>query len=213
MGLYNDIRGSLDLAMEYLRSIEERRERLIKGSRDALMLCSKSIVSIHANRISDALEHISKAKSIINELKLLAEEDLQSYIIPVEAELVEAQALYSILTKYSIPLLDELNTNARSYILGLLDCIGELKRQVYDKVREGKSSEAFKLFEIMEYLYSSLLQFAMYDNILHGVRKKIDIAKVLVEDVRAMLTEEIRRDAMLEAIERLERESRRLGDD
>jgi|FaiFalFF_MnMetaG_3_1042247.scaffolds.fasta_scaffold00440_8 translin len=201
----NDIKGSLELAMEHLKSIEERRERIIKGSRDALMLCSKSIVSIHANRMSDALEHLSKAKSIIEELKQVAEEDLQSYIIPVEAELVEAQALYSILTKYNIPSLDELNVNARSYILGLLDCIGELKRQVYDKVREGKSIEAFKLFEVMEYLYSSLLQFAMYDNILHGVRKKVDVARVLVEDVRAMLTEEARRQAIIESIDSIRR--------
>jgi translin len=201
----NDIKGSLELAMEHLKSIEERRERIIKGSRDALMLCSKSIVSVHANRMSDALEHLSKAKSIIEELKRVAEEDLQSYIIPVEAELVEAQALYSILTKYNIPSLDELNVNARSYILGLLDCIGELKRQVYDKVREGKSIEAFKLFEVMEYLYSSLLQFAMYDNILHGVRKKVDVARVLVEDVRAMLTEEARRQAIIESIDSIRR--------
>ncbi len=201
----NDIKGSLELAMEHLKSIEERRERIIKGSRDALMLCSKSIVSIHANRMSDALEHLSKAKSIIEELKQVAEEDLQSYIIPVEAELVEAQALYSILTEYNIPSLDELNVNARSYILGLLDCIGELKRQVYDKVREGKSVEAFKLFEMMEYLYSSLLQFAMYDNILHGVRKKVDVARVLVEDVRAMLTEEARRQAIIESIDSIRR--------
>jgi len=201
----NDIRGSLELAMEHLKSIEERRERIIKGSRDALMLCSKSIVSIHANRVSDALEYLSKAKSIIEELKQVAEDDLQSYIIPVEAELVEAQALHSILTEYSIPSLDELNVNARSYILGLLDCIGELKRQVYDKVREGNSMEAFKLFEVMEYLYSSLLQFAMYDNILHGVRKKVDVARVLVEDVRAMLTEEARRQAIIESIDSIRR--------
>ncbi len=201
----NDIRGSLELAMEHLKSIEERRERIIKGSRDALMLCSKSIVSIHANRMNDALEHLSKAKSIIEELKQVAEDDLQSYIIPVEAELVEAQALHSILTKHIIPSLDELNVNARSYILGLLDCIGELKRQVYDKVREGNSMEAFKLFEVMEYLYSSLLQFAMYDNILHGVRKKVDVARILVEDVRAMLTEEARRQAIIESIDSIKR--------
>jgi len=113
--------------------------------------------------------------------------------------------LYSILTEYSIPSLDELNVNARSYILGLLDCIGELKRQVYDKVREGNSMEAFKLFEVMEYLYSSLLQFAMYDNILHGVRKKVDVARVLVEDVRAMLTEEARRQAIIESIDSIRR--------
>ncbi len=195
-----EIRDSLDKALEYLKGIEDRRERLIKGSRDALMLCSRSVVSIHSGRINDAMEYISKAEHLIRELRELARDDLKAYMIPVEAELVEAKALFSIVSRNSIPLLDELGVDAKSYILGLLDCIGELKRQVYDMVRGGNSSNAYRLFEVMEHLYSSLLQFAVYDNILKGVRKKVDIARILLEDVRAMLTEEARRQAMMDSI-------------
>ncbi len=198
-----EIRDSLDKALEYLKGIEDRRERLIKGSRDALMLCSRSIVSIHTGRINNAIEYISKAENMVRELKVLAVDDLKAYVIPVEAELVEAKALFSIVINNRIPLLDELGADARSYVLGLLDCIGELKRQIYDRVREGKGNDACRLFGVMEYLYSSLLQFAIYDNILNGVRKKIDTARILLEDVRAMLTEEVRRQAMMDSLNRI----------
>ena len=46
-----------------------------------------------------------------------------------------------------------------SYVLGLLDCVGELKRQVFDKIRIDKIDEAIRIFEIMENLYLQLYTF------------------------------------------------------
>jgi len=50
-----------------------------------------------------------------------------------------------------------------SYILGLLDCVGELKRMVFDKIRIGKIDEATRIFEVMENLYLHLYTFSLYD--------------------------------------------------
>ena len=42
-----------------------------------------------------------------------------------------------------------------SYVLGLLDCVGELKRRVFDEMRIGNIDEAIRFFEIMEgYIFS-----------------------------------------------------------
>ncbi|MCS6768230.1 MAG: hypothetical protein RMJ59_05085 [Candidatus Nitrosocaldus sp.] len=204
MNCLDGVKGSLDVMMESLKAVEERRERLIKGTRDALMLCSKAIVCVHINELDTAWEKISDASRIIGELRQVAGDDLQMHIVPAETELVEARVLYSIVREQSIPLADELRVSIRAYLLGLLDCIGELKRQVYDRVREGKSSDALRLFEVMESLYSMLLPFSAYDNVVQGVRRKVDVARMLIEDVRAMLTEEMRRSAMLEAMKRIE---------
>jgi translin len=193
--------ASVKYMLEYLKSIEERRERIIKGSRDVLLLCSKAIVNIHMKNMGEASEKIEKAKMLIDELRVVAGEDLRSYIVQIETEWVEASTLYFILNNNKIPSLEDLKVDVRSYILGLLDCIGELKRQVYDRVREGDSDNALRIFEVMDDLYSSLLQFAMYDNIIHNVRKKVDIARILLEDVRAMITEEARRMAIIESID------------
>jgi len=192
---------SVAYMLEYLKSIEERREKIIKGSRDALLLCSKAVVNIHMKRMEEASEKIENAKILIDELRAVAGEDLRSHIVQIETEWVEASTLHSILNNNKIPSLEDLKVDVRSYILGLLDCIGELKRQVYDRVREGDSDSALRIFSVMDDLYSSLLQFAMYDNIIHGVRKKVDVARILLEDVRAMITEEARRMAIIESID------------
>ncbi len=202
------LKDSLDGMMESLKALEERRERLIKGSRDVLMLCSKAIVSIHVNDLSTAREQIARATSMMDELRQVAMDNpnLQVYLVGAETELVEAKTLYSIVQEYRVPVADGLSiTSIKAYLLGLLDCVGELKRQVYDKVREGKNDDALRLFSIMESLYSMLLPFSAYDNIVQGIRRKIDVARMLIEDVRAMLTEEVRRSAMLEAMQRIEK--------
>ncbi|MEM3092281.1 MAG: hypothetical protein QXI92_01125, partial [Candidatus Nitrosocaldus sp.] len=43
-----------------------------------------------------------------------------------------------------------------------------------------------------------------YDNIVQGVKRKVDVARILIEDVRAMLTEEVRRSSILEVMQRME---------
>ena len=43
-----------------------------------------------------------------------------------------------------------------SYVLGLLDCVGELKRKVFDEMRTGDIDEAIRFFEVMENLYLQL---------------------------------------------------------
>ncbi|MEM4232247.1 MAG: hypothetical protein QXM77_06925 [Candidatus Nitrosocaldus sp.] len=201
------LKEPLDRMMEMLKAIEERRERLIKGTRDVVMLCSKAIVNIHAGNLNMAGEQIVRAEGIMDELRHIAGEypNLQIYLVGAETELVEAKALYSIVREHRVPIIDALSmTIMKAYLLGLLDCIGELKRQVYDRVREGKSSDALRLFGMMEALYSMLLPFSAYDNIVQGIKRKVDVARILIEDVRAMLTEEVRRSSILEVMQRME---------
>ena len=89
-----------------------------------------------------------------------------------------------------------------------MDCVGEIKRLVYDRMRSGNEMDAEKLFAVMEEVYGAVYPFAVYDNIVAGLRKKLDVARMLIEDIRAVVTEEKRRRAMAEAMSGLEK---RLG--
>jgi translin len=198
-----NVRSSVESIMKGLKLIEERRERLIKGTRDVIMLCSKSIVALHEGKGEEALQQMKSAKKLLDELRETAETHLYRYIIGAEAELVEAYALQAIVSSSAIPSVQSLGVNGNSYVLGLLDCIGELKRRVYDRIRTGRGEDARNLFLLMEKIYSALYPFAAYDNIVQGVRRKIDVARMLIEDTRAAVTEDSRRSAMLESIDRL----------
>jgi translin len=83
----------------------------------------------------------------------------------------------------------------------LLDCVGEIKRLVSDRMRSGKGKDAEKLFATMEEIYNAIYPFAVYDNIVTGLRKKLDVARMLIEDIRATVTEESRRKALIDAVD------------
>ena len=69
-----------------------------------------------------------------------------------------------------------------------------------DKIRVGDSKRATQLFDVMENLYLLLYPFASYDKIVKETRRKLDVNRMLVEETRSVLTEEIRRQELIKAI-------------
>jgi translin len=194
------IQASLEEIDKSLKDVQDRREKLIKGTRDVVMLCSKSIVSMHHSQLEDAKSKMDQAKIMLEEFRKYAGHDLYRYIAVAEQELVEAYALRSVMDEKPIPSMRELEVTGESYLTGLLDCVGEIKRLVYDRMRSGKGEDAEKLFATMEEIYNVIYPFAVYDNIVSGLRKKLDVARMLIEDIRATVTEESRRKALIEAV-------------
>lgn len=201
----SSIHGSLEEIDKKLKDVQERREKLIKGTRDIIMLCSRSIVALHHSQLDEAKNKMDQAKITLQEFRKYAGQDLYRYIAVAEQELVEAYALRAIMRGEHIPSMNDLNVTGESYLTGLLDCIGEIKRLIYDRMRSGHEKDAEKLFVMMEEIYIAIYPFAVYDNIVSGLRKKLDVARMLIEDVRATVTEESRRKVLIDAVEAFEK--------
>ena len=195
-----NVKSSLPLISKNLEKTNSKREFLIKNNRETVILCSQAIISIHKNDLGLAKKKILKAKAELIKLKQKTSGALIRYIITPEQELVEAVSLLAVIEGKEIPSVKSLNVSDESYILGLLDCIGELKRQVIDKIRVGDSKRATQLFDVMENLYLLLYPFASYDKIVKETRRKLDVNRMLVEETRSVLTEEIRRQELIKAI-------------
>ena len=203
--LLDNVQSSLDEINSDLKDVEERREKLIKGTRDVISVCSKSIIAMHHDQMEKADANMQQAKIMLDEFRQYSKTDLYKYVSVAEQEIVEAYGLKSVIQNSAIPSMKDLNVSGPSYITGLLDCIGEIKRMVYDRMRIGRGEDAAKLFSLMQDIYSSIYPFAVYDHLVSGMRRKLDVAKMLIEDVRAIVTEEARRDKLIRAIDSLER--------
>ena len=70
------IKISLKSINDELHSIENRREQLIKESRDVIILCSQSIISLHQGHIQESQLKLDKAKDLYSSLKTLAQGNL-----------------------------------------------------------------------------------------------------------------------------------------
>ena len=200
MGLKN-VKTSLPIISKELEKTNSSREFLIKNNREVIINCSQAIIAIHKNDLNSAKLKIKKAKMLLAKLKQKTTDGLNRYLLTPEQELVEAIALLAIIEGKQIPTYKSIKVSGESYILGLLDCIGELKRQIIDQIRIGNSKNAENLFEIMENLYLMLYPFATYDKIVKESRRKLDVNRILVEETRLVLTEEIRRREFIKNIQ------------
>lgn len=173
---------------------------MIKNTRDVVILCSHSIIATHNGDLRLAKQKIKKAEIILKRNQKKAKNNFKKYLITPEQEFVEAHSFLAVVENKEIPSLKSLKVSEESYILGLLDCIGELKRFVLDNIRNDQLKKAEMIFNVMENLYQILYPFAMYDKIVKETRRKLDVNRVLVEETRAVITEEIRRNHFVKAL-------------
>ena len=203
--MLSNVQTDVEEINKKFKDIEERRNAIIKGTRDATILCSKAIVSMHSHKKNESSEYIEKAKKLLRQFKELGKDDLQKYLYIAEQEFVEAYCLFSIAENSIIPSKRSLEVSDTSYVLGLLDCIGEIKRMIIDKIRSEGTSNVNVLFELMDKIYGTIYPLAVYDNLMPGLRKKLDVSRILIENVRALITEEKRRTIMIEKIDEFEK--------
>ena len=199
MALKN-VKSSLQGISKSLQSSNASREFLIKNTRDVVILCSHSIIAAHKGDLRLAKQKIKKAEVTLKKNQKKAKNDFKKYLITPEQEFVEAHSFLAIVENKEIPSLKSLKVSEEAYVLGLLDCIGELKRFVLDNIRNGQLKKADRIFNVMENLYQTLYPFAMYDKIVREARRKLDVNRVLVEETRSVITEEIRRNHFVKAL-------------
>ncbi len=200
-----NVKSSLNKISKSLEEIQVNREFLLKNTREIIILCSRSIISIHKGDYKTGKRNITQADLLLKKYRKKATSELQRYLITAEQEYVEAVCFLAVVKGNQIPSREKLKVMQESYVLGLLDCIGELKRMILDKIRIGDIDIAIKIFDVMENLYLYLYPFSMYDKVVKEVRRKIDVNRILVEDVRGAITEEKRRSELIKELRKLKK--------
>ncbi len=200
-----NVKPALNKIAKSLGEVQDSREFLLKNTREIIILCSKSIIAVHKGDLVSGKNNLKQAEALLKKYKKKATGGLSRYLITPEQEFVEAACLIAIVERKEIPSDKKLAVMPESYVLGLLDCIGELKRQVFDKIRINEIDEATRIFEVMENLYLQLYTFSMYDKVVKEARRKIDVNRILVDDVRSVITEEKRRTELIKILQKLEK--------
>jgi len=201
----DEVRKSLKSMEGSFSSQLERRDRVLKDSRDVISACSRAIISVHTGKMKEAEKEWAAAKSLLASLKKTSGGSSSRYLVSPEAEFVEASAVIALAKDREVPSMDALGASPEAYLLGLLDTVGELKRLVLDSILQRKLARARKYFDVMEELYSLCSPLAVYDHVVNGARRKIDVARMLVEDTRGLLAEEMGRESVSSSMARLEK--------
>ncbi len=175
------------------KSIDDKdkiREKALRFSREIIINCRKAIQCIHQNLMKDAKSNIKKASDKLQELYGLTKNHPDLYhagfVENAAQELVEAYCLFNIKSGKDLPDPDEIKTTYSSYLLGLCDLVGELRRTALDSIRAGKAKQADENLNMMEEIYDVIIRFD-YPSGLIPIKKKQDMVRGLIERTRGEL--------------------------
>ena len=184
------VKSSIKSITKSLESIQDDRTYLIKHTRDAVSLCSQSIIAVHGQDLPTAKKKAAEASRLVKKYRPKAVGSLSKYLSMPEQEYTEAMAVIAIAEKKPIPTHTALGVSGGSYILGLLDCIGEMKRMMLDMIRGGKIDDAERVFNAMEDLFAQLYPFVAFDKVLKEARRKLDVNRMILESSRTVMMSE-----------------------
>jgi translin len=116
---------------------------------------------------------------------------------------VEANVTCALIQNQPLQTPEELKVEDATYLNGLAEVVGELRRRTLDILRSGYSQEAERLLGHMDEIYSVLVTMDYPDAITNGLRRQTDLARGIIEKTRGDVTFSLRGNNLAEAIRKL----------
>jgi len=198
-----------------LKEKDEVREQVQMDMRRATRLSKQAILFTHQERLGDAKKLLDEAGKLFAKLNKVAKAHPDMvYTGMVDAayeEYAESQTLLRLVEENRFTSPEELRVPSVAYVLGLGDVIGELRRRTLDTLRKGEVKMAENCLQIMEKIYMELMSMDDAYMLVHGLRRKGDVARHVIEATRGDITLEARRTSLERSIKRLEKALKNQG--
>lgn len=168
------------------------RDEALTQSRNLIRHAARTIRAIHREDARLAQEHLTEADRLAAELRtgLSKDPDLyfSGYTQDALKEYCEAHLTVATILNQPWPTPDDLQVEYATYLNGMSEIVGELRRRIMDILREGHSQEVERLLDAMDDIYSQLVTMDFPDALTYGLRRRTDIARSIIERTQADVT-------------------------
>jgi translin len=192
-----------------------KRDQALAQARQLTRACSLAIRAVHRDDKEAMDLHLAEARALAdtlrNELANHPELFYAGYTQDSLKEFVEANVTCALIQNQPLQTPEDLLVEEATYLNGLAEVIGELRRRTLDILRHGYSQEAERLLGYMDEIYSVLVTMDYPDAITNGLRRQTDVARGIIEKTRGDVTFSLRSDHLTRAIHQLGRQLN--GDD
>ncbi len=207
--------------MQKLESIAEKirkdfeskskaRDNALAQARQLTRACSLAIRAVHRDDLEGMNTNLQEASQLANALRdsLKHYPDLfyAGYTQDALKEFVEANVTCALIQNQVLQTPEQLVVEPATYLNGLAEVIGELRRRTLDILRHGYSAEAERLLGYMDEIYSILVTMDYPDAITNGLRRQTDLARGIIEKTRGDITFSLRGEHLEESINALIRQ-------
>ncbi|MCD6469535.1 translin family protein [Candidatus Bathyarchaeota archaeon] len=203
------LKDALEKIQEEILKKDEIRQEIQNIVRKTTRLSKQAIFLAHKDRIEDAENLLKEASGNLSKLDEISKTYPDLYysglVNSAFEEYAEANLFLKIISEGKFVGPREIGVPSESYVLGLADVIGELRRRSLDLIRKGNVRDAEKCLEIMETIYAEIISRDDLLILISGLRRKCDIARRIIEATRGDVTVEIRRSMLNNAMKDLQK--------
>jgi translin len=183
------------------------RDQALAEARQLTRACSLAIRAVHRDDKEVMEGHLKEARALADKLRneLAGYPDLffAGYTQDALKEFVEANVACALILNQPLQTPEELYVEEATFLNGLAEVVGELRRRIMDILRSGYSEEAERLLGYMDEIYSVLVTMDYPDAITNGLRRQTDLARGIIEKTRGDVTFSLRGEHLTRAIRQL----------
>lgn len=191
-----EFQATIERIREHLDAKYAAREEALKLAREAVRAAANAVRATHRGEFATAEALLEEGRR-----KLQAATDLLAdhpdvlwagFVGDAAKELVEAWVTLSVVADRPIPGPEELAVEPVSYVQGLAEAVGELRRHLLDLIRTGQLDRAEAVLGAMDAIYEVLVTLDYPDGMTGGLRRLTDQVRGILERSRGDLTLSIR---------------------
>lgn len=183
------------------------RDQALTQARALTRACSLAIRAVHRDDKEAMEAQLAQARTLADKLcsELAPYPDLfyAGYTQDALKEFVEANVTCALILNQPLQTPEDLHVEEATYLNGLAEVVGELRRRTLDILRSGYSEEAERLLGYMDEIYSVLVTMDYPDAITNGLRRQTDLARGIIEKTRGDVTFSLRGEHLTQAIKQL----------
>ncbi len=201
----------LEALSDRIRASFERKNQIrddaLAQSRNLIRHAARAIRAIHRDDTDLAYENLKLADALATALRegLSQDPDLyfSGYAQDALKEYCEAHLTVATILNKDWPSPEELSVEYATYLNGMSEVVGELRRRIMDIMREGHSQEVERLLDVMDDIYAQLVTMDFPDALTYGLRRRTDIARSIIERTQADVTVSYRQQQLEKRIKNL----------
>ena len=183
------------------------RDKALGEARALTRACALAIRAVHRDETDAMKTHLEEARILADTLRT----DLVEYPAFFFAgytqdslkEYAEASITCALIRHEPLPEPEELNLPPNTYLNGLAESVGEMRRRCLDMLRQDNSTEAEQLLGHMDDIYAILVTMDYPDAITNGLRRQTDIIRAIIERTRGDVTFSLRGEKLERSLSRL----------
>ena len=181
------------------------RDQALTSARALTRACALSIRAVHRDETDVMQAHLAEARQLATALKTdLADFPalyFAGYTQDSLKEFAEASITCALIRHEPLPTPEELELPPHTYLNGLAESVGEMRRRCLDMLRQDNSTEAERLLGHMDDIYSILVTMDYPDAITNGLRRQTDLVRGILERTRGDMTISLREQKLQQALE------------